>query len=157
MHKILFIGRENIARSAIAEAVFNDEVLKQGLEKKTLSRSVGIKKTFLTQPLPEDVCSFMRRRGYDVQSHRVSLLNLKELEEYKLFVCMDQSIFQVMENNLHPDLESHLKLLMYFSRTQEGLDIPEIDRKSPESLETTLKIIQESVKGLLSAIVAQLN
>jgi protein-tyrosine-phosphatase len=107
MKTILFVCTANIARSPMAEALFNQMVREQGLENQYRAESAA---TWGLDDMPAayDGQQVMLERGLDTSTHRSRVITLEIVEKADLILAMEMGHvealkfeFQFKEDKIH--------------------------------------------------------
>ena len=88
MKTILFVCTANIARSPMAEAIFNEKMIEMGLTDRYHAESAG---TWAVDgvPAPEDGLRVMQVRGLDTSAHRSRVVNKGIIDSADLILTME--------------------------------------------------------------------
>ncbi len=89
MKTVLFVCTANIARSPMAEALFNQMMRERGLDDQYRAESAGIW-SLGGAPAPEDGQKVMRARGLDTSAHRSRGVTLEIIQNADLVLAMER-------------------------------------------------------------------
>ncbi len=139
----------------MAEGVFNKLALEDGLQDQVQAFSAGLSDACAGKPPDDRAQVAAEKKNYDLSGVRAKKLDPTQLRDYKLIVCMDQSHFDHLMTVCHPDDESKLKLLLYYTNDTEDEELEDPYTKDAEVFDETLHLIESSCRGLLDQLKAQ--
>ncbi|MFT4258326.1 low molecular weight protein-tyrosine-phosphatase [Microbacterium sp.] len=133
----------------MAEVVFRDLAVRQGLGARIVSRSAGTGDWHLGERADERTLDALARRGYDGSQHRAKQFTFGSFAENDLIVALDRT----HERNLrewarNDDEEGKVTLLLSFDPLAQTLDVPDPYYAGTEMFDAVLGMIETATRGL---------
>ena len=91
MRKILFVCHGNICRSAMAEFMMKDMLVKRGLDKQFRIASAAVSREELGNPVYPPARRELQKHGIDCHGHAAHQITRAELDSYDHIYYMDRS------------------------------------------------------------------
>jgi len=122
MKKVLFVCTANIARSPMAEALFNQLVEEMGLDDQYQASSAG---TWAMDgnPAPLDGQRVMQERGLDTSAHRSRVITREMLEGADLILTMEAGHKEALEIEF-PEHRGKIFMLSEMVDSKADIDDP---------------------------------
>ena len=152
MYNVLFVCHGNICRSAMAEYMFRDYVLKNGLSNKIHVESRATSSEELGNPIYPNVKRILDNVKIDSSSHRAKKIQYSDYDNFDIIIGFDsENIYNLKRlfNN-----QNKIFLFTFFSKKykDEIIDDPWYTR----DFDITYEMILDSEKGLLDYIKSKL-
>lgn len=100
MKKILFVCTGNTCRSPMAAAIFNSLAAQKGLD--YVAESAGVAAVG-DRPASENAVKAMAEIGIDLSTHRTRFLPALDLNEFSLFVALNDEHYEILRSIGIPD------------------------------------------------------
>lgn len=100
MKKILFVCTGNTCRSPMAAVIFNSVAKEQGLD--WVAESAGVAAVG-DRPASENAVKAVAEIGLDLSGHRTRFLPSLDLNEYAMFVALNDEHYQILQSIGIPD------------------------------------------------------
>jgi len=138
--KVLFVCTGNTCRSPMAEGIFRDKVLQDGLEGKIFSQSAGLSAVDKI-PAAENAILTCREIGIDISGHTARRIAPEDTEAWDLYFPMSKTHAYILEQAG----VAHTKIYI-----PKYIDDPygqglEVYRKCREKLEIELRLFYNNV------------
>ncbi len=147
--RVIFVCTGNICRSPMAEVVFRDLAMHQGLGNRIVSRSAGTGEWHLGERADHRTLDALTRRGYDGSAHRARQFAAASFSDNDLIVALDRTHERVLREWAQTeDDEGKITLLRTFDRDAEGLDVPDPYYADTEMFDAVLGMIEAATRGL---------
>ena len=122
--RILFVCHGNICRSPMAESVLTDIIKKRGLADKITVRSAAAHTDEIGNPPHRGTREKLAREGIPLVPHRARLLTRADLDEYDLFLGMDEYNVRDMRRILGETCKDKIFMLLDFSARPRAIADP---------------------------------
>ncbi len=153
--KILFVCLGNICRSPLAEAIFNEKIRKNGLEKEFQSDSCGTG-NYHVGDWPDDRSIKCASKNGILMNHIGRQLKQSDLEDFDLILAMDGSNFHNILRLSNESTKSKVKLMRSFDPMGEG-DVPDPYWGGEKEFDEVFEILDRSMNGLMDHLLAKTN
>jgi protein-tyrosine phosphatase len=155
MMKICFICLGNIVRSPLAEAIFNQLAVKQGVTEHYLVESAGTDDWHIGEPPDARMRRVAARHGL-IYDHRGRQIHPRELDHYDLLVAMDRDNRKaLMQMARTAAQQEKIRLLREFDPLGgDNAAVPDPYYGGVDGFEEVYLIIERSIRGLLEALEA---
>ncbi len=124
MKRICFVCHGNICRSPMAEAVFKDMIVREGLTDCFEADSAAVSSEELGSPVYPPAAREMARRGLPRSNHRAWQLRVSDYDKYDMFICMDRSNLRWMNSIFGGDPQGKVSLLLAHAGEAAEVDDP---------------------------------
>lgn len=151
--KILFVCQGNIIRSPLAENLFRQLAVDQGLEGKYQLDSAGTSAYHVGEPPDRRMRQVAKQKGFHYGG-RSRQFSRDDFDKFDLIIAMDKSNQALLET-MAPGVEDLEKIRLMREFDPEGnprLDVPDPYYGGIEGFETTYTIVERSCRGLLEAL-----
>lgn len=118
MKKILFVCTGNTCRSPMAAAIFNSIAAQKGLD--WYAESAGAAAVG-ERPASENAVKAMAEIGLDLSAHRTRFLAAVDLNEYSMFVALNDEHYEILRSLGIP--ENMLRLLRRAPNVHDAYDL----------------------------------
>ncbi len=151
---VLFVCMGNICRSPTVEGVFRHMLETSGLGGRVLADSAGTHGYHAGEAPDRRSQLAASRRGYDLASIRARQVCDLDFERFDLIVAMDRQNRQELERICPPGLQHKLHLLLDFSESYSGRDVPDPYYGGAAGFERVLDMAEDACRGLLASLSA---
>lgn len=149
MIRILFVGRQNICRSPMAEFVMKDLVKNIGLAQKFYIESAATSQEKIGASVYPAACLKLAEHGIDCTGKTARQLQNDDYEEYDLFIGMDWSNLRDMYHICGGDFEQKMHLLMEYTG-QPNREVA--DPWYTDDFESTWQDVLAGCQGILTSL-----
>lgn len=148
--KILFVCMGNICRSPSAEAVFQSQVKKEGLEDLYEIDSAGTIAYHAGEPADRRMQKHAGQRGYKLTSISRKVNPSRDFDHFDLIIGMDkENIYNLQQMARNERDMEKIKLITDFRKEWQYDEIPDPYYGGEEGFELVLDLLEDSCKGLL--------
>ena len=151
MVHILFVCTGNICRSPMAQGVFENVALREGLAGEVSVDSAGTHGFYHAgeQPDPRAQESVLSR-GIDISGQRGRLLDPEDCERFDYILTMDDYNYRTVSDLCRGN--AVVRPLLDFASDSSKREIPDPYHGGPGGFEHVLKLIEDASEGLLREI-----
>lgn len=155
MIHVLFVCLGNICRSPLAEAVFNNKVIKAGLQNQFKSDSAGTSDFHIGELPDERTLKCASKYELPLQ-HRGRQVNRTDFREFHYIVAMDEHNLRNLNNlkTRYGFAEKKVFLMRDFAKGSEGQSVPDPYYGGEEGFEEIYQILDHAMNGFLKHIKA---
>lgn len=150
MIKVLFVCLGNICRSPMAEAVFRDLVLKEGLQDKIEIDSAGTGSWHIGHPPHRGTQKILQQNKISTEGLVARQINGEDLAKFDYVVAMDSE----NEKNIHRLLQHNSKAevfrLLDVTEQHKGKDVP--DPYYTGNFDEVYQLVKDGCEQLLGKI-----
>jgi len=148
MRQILFVCTANIARSPMAEALFNQIVTEKGLADQYEARSAATwgRDGF---PAASEGIEVMSERGIDMRSHRSRVVTEEIIGSADLILTMEQGHKEALQIEFRPHKE---KIYMLTEVVGPAYDIPDPYGRGMEAFQETAQELEAIIEKLVDML-----
>jgi protein-tyrosine phosphatase len=149
---VLFVCLGNICRSPLAEGVFRELALEQGVGDRFDIDSAGTSSYHTGEAPDPRTTELARRRGITL-AHRARQITAEDLDRFDYVVAMDRENLRRIERLAggRPH-RARVVLLRSFEDDAADLEVPDPYFGGPRGFEEVHGIVERSCRGLLSYI-----
>ncbi len=152
-NRILFVCLGNIVRSPLAEHLFRHLAAERGLGHRFQAGSAGTSGYHVGERPDPRMRRTAARHGlkYDGSARQV---HAEDLDDYDLIIAMDHSNFNTLRAMADsPEQEAKLRMLRQFDpHGGPAHDVPDPYYGGLEGFESTYRIVERSIRGLLDSL-----
>lgn len=150
-HKIniLFVCMGNICRSPTAEGVFRHKVEAAGLSDQFHIDSAGTHAYHVGEPPDRRSQATAREQGYDLSMQQARKVSEFDFHEFDLIIAMDSDNLARLEAKQPPNGRAQLSLMLDYSSTARGEDVPDPYYGGSQGFSHVLNLIEEAAEHLL--------
>lgn len=152
MVKVLFVCMGNICRSPTAQGVFENLIIREGLQDYIHVDSAGTHAYHIGEPPDPRSQQAASRRGIDLSVQRARKVRPEDFLEFDYVLAMDRSNYEILKDICHPDYEDRLRLLLEFAPHTGTADVPDPYYGGAQGFERVLDLIEEASAGLLAEL-----
>jgi low molecular weight protein-tyrosine phosphatase len=150
--KILFVCMGNICRSPMAEGYFRQLMEKRAGHLEITIDSAGTHGYHTGSPPDERAQAATRRRGIDISALAARNVVETDFEIFDYILAMDQDNLEDLMAKANPDYHDRIRLLLDFSPTDAGADVPDPYYGGTKGFERVLDLIEKAADGLLTEL-----
>lgn len=156
--EICFVCLGNICRSPLAEGVFQDLVIKQGLENQIIIHSAGTGHWHVGAPPDARMQATARSKGIRLTS-RAQQIQEGDIRRFDLVLAMDRSNLETMEYLVSPETAAQkLRLFRSFDPGADGdLDVPDPYYGGNAGFERVFDIVHRTCPPILEYVKSQIG
>lgn len=152
-YKVLFVCLGNIVRSPLAEHIFRDMLVQEGLSDKYEVASAGIEAWHVGEKPDPRMLRVAAQKGL-TYTNKAKQITRAELSSYDMILAMDfdnlSALLRMADGDLPTD---HIYLLRDFDpQSKKGLPVPDPYYGGFSGFETVFDIIKRSCRGLLDSL-----
>lgn len=149
---VLFVCMGNICRSPAAQAIFESQLGKSGLESRVFVDSAGTHAYHVGELPDERMRHAARRRGYNLDKQRARRVSRADFQQFDYVLAMDHSNYEDLMNFRGPEnavQSTYPSLLMNFAPGPGVLDVPDPYYGGDRGFERVLDLVEEACDGLI--------
>ena len=150
MVKVLFVCMGNICRSPTAQGVFENLIIREGLQEHVHVDSAGTHAYHIGEPPDPRSQQAALRRGIDLSVQRARKVRPEDFFEFDYVLAMDRSNYDNLKDICHPDYEDRLRLFLEFAPDAGTPDVPDPYYGGAQGFERVLDLIETAAVGLLA-------
>ncbi len=151
MKKILFVCLGNICRSPLAEGLFNQKIIAQGIEKKFKVDSAGTSDYHIGE-LPDERTMANAEQNGVILKHRGRQFSSDDFRHFDHIITMDQSNMKNVLALLKNENDAKKVVLMRSFETDKELintDVPDPFHGGESGFQHVFDILDRNTKNLL--------
>jgi len=157
MVKVLFVCLGNICRSPLAEAVFKNLLVQQGLQEKITCDSCGTSDWHIGEQPDYRTINTAMNHGINIH-HAGRQFTTQDLQEFDYILAMDRDNFDHIQSLIEePDQAKKIILMRDFDPESEDKQVPDPYFGGKDGFEEVYNILNKSNRELLKHIVRQHN
>ncbi len=151
--RILYVCLGNIVRSPLAEHLFEKLAAERGLGPRFEVSSAGTSGYHVGERPDPRMRSTAAKHGLDYDG-AARQIHAEDLEDYDLIIAMDHSNFNTLRSMANsPEQEAKLRMLRQFDpHGGPAHDVPDPYYGGLEGFESTYRIVERSLRGLLDSM-----
>lgn len=152
MIRVLFVCMGNICRSPTAEGVFKRMIKEAGISRQILVDSAGTHDFHIGEPPDRRAQQAASRRGYDLSALRGRQVADRDFIEFDYILAMDRANLAILQQHCPSDHQHKVQLLLDFSTTYKGQEVPDPYFGGSQGFEKVLDMIEDASTGLIRDI-----
>jgi len=155
-YSILVVCTDNLCRSPTAEEVIRQKVLKSGLAGRVQVGSAATHDLNAGEPIDYHAQKHAMRRGYELSSLRVRLLQPDDFERFDLILAMEENNLLTLRMRCPPQYQHKLDYFTAYCSKRVEQDVPDPYYGQADDFERVLDIAEDACEGLLQRVRAQI-
>lgn len=150
MVRVLFVCMGNICRSPMAQGVFEDLLVREGLADEVSVDSAGTGAWHVGEPPDERAARSVAARGLDISGQRARQLEPEDCERFDYVLTMDEENYAAA-SRLCPG-NTVVRPFLDFAHGSPEREVPDPYFGGPDGFERVLDMVEEASRGLLQDI-----
>jgi protein-tyrosine phosphatase len=150
MVSVLFICMGNICRSPLAQGVFENVLVREGLEGEVSVDSAGTGNWHIGSPPDERALSAASVRGLDIGSQRARQVSPKDCQDFDYILTMDEENYRTVSALCRGS--AIVRPFLEFATDSPEREVPDPYYGGPDRFEHVLDLVEEASEGLLDDI-----
>jgi protein-tyrosine phosphatase len=150
MVRVLFVCMGNICRSPIAQGVFENVLLREGLEEQVFVDSAGTGAWHVGSPPDERAQRSAGLRGLDLSSQRARRITPEDCETFDYVLTMDEDNYRAVAALCRGS--AVVRPFLDFATESPEREVPDPYYVGPDGFEHVLDLVEEASEGLLEDI-----
>ncbi|MBT8442403.1 MAG: low molecular weight phosphotyrosine protein phosphatase [Gammaproteobacteria bacterium] len=151
--RVLFVCMGNICRSPMAEGVLRQRTEGRAVDFDIEIDSAGTHGYHEGSPPDERAQAAASRRGIDISSLAARRVAEEDFDRFDYILAMDADNLEFLLDYSGKDHREKIRLLLDYSPTRAGGDVPDPYYGGPTGFERVLDLIEEAVDRLLEDVV----
>ncbi|MDD2919363.1 low molecular weight protein-tyrosine-phosphatase [Rhodoferax sp.] len=156
-YSILVVCTDNLCRSPTAEEVIRQKVIKNGLAGRVQVASAATHDLNAGEPIDYHAQKHAMRRGYDLSSLRVRLLQPEDFERVDLILAMEENNLLTLRMRCPPQYQHKLDYFTAYCSNPVRPDVPDPFYGKADDFERVLDIAEDASGGLLQHVRTQMG
>jgi protein-tyrosine phosphatase len=150
MVRVLFVCMGNICRSPIAQGVFENVLVREGLEDEVFVDSAGTGTWHVGEPPDERAQRSASSRGLDLSSQRARRIAPEDCETFDYVLTMDEENHRAVASLCRGS--AVVRPFLDFAKDTPEREVPDPFYGGPEGFEHVLDLVEEASEGLIEDI-----
>ncbi len=151
MKRVLFVCLGNICRSPTAEGVFQQAVVRAGLDGRVTIDSCGVGDWHVGKAPDPRSQAAARQRGIEIGHLRARQLKVSDFHEFDYVLGMDRENLAAMRALQPANSQAQVGLLLDYAGLPQS-DVPDPYYGGDEGFEQVLDLIERASQGLLDEL-----
>ncbi|KHJ51760.1 low molecular weight phosphotyrosine protein phosphatase [Halomonas sp. NyZ770] len=151
MKRVLFVCLGNICRSPTAEGVFQQAVVRAGLDDRITIDSCGVGDWHVGKAPDPRSQAAARQRGIEIGHLRARQLKVSDFHEFDYVLGMDRENLAAMRALQPASSQAQVGLLLDYAGLPQS-DVPDPYYGGDEGFEQVLDLIERASQGLLDEL-----
>lgn len=153
---VLFVCLGNICRSPTAHGVFQQQVIRRGLEHQIIVDSAGTGDWHIGRAPDQRSAAAALQRGYDLSALRARQVTREDFFNFDYILAMDNENLRNLQQLRPADFNGELKLFLDYSQHKNSArEVPDPYYGEKENFELVIDLVEHAATGLLDAIVTR--
>ncbi|WP_445011914.1 low molecular weight protein-tyrosine-phosphatase [Vreelandella stevensii] len=151
MKRVLFVCLGNICRSPTAEGVFQQAVVRAGLDDRITIDSCGVGDWHVGKAPDPRSQAAARQRGIEIGHLRARQLKVSDFHEFDYVLGMDRENLAAMRALQPANSQAQVGLLLDYAGLPQS-DVPDPYYDGDDGFEQVLDLIERASQGLLDEL-----
>lgn len=151
MKRVLFVCLGNICRSPTAEGVFQQAVVRAGLDDRVTIDSCGVGDWHVGKAPDPRSQAAARQRGIEIGHLRARQLKVSDFHEFDYVLGMDRENLAAMRALQPANSQAQVGLLLDYAGLPQS-DVPDPYYGGDDGFEQVLDLIERASQGLLDEL-----
>ena len=151
-NRLLFVCRNNICRSTLAESIMRHMLEKQDLANACELASAATHGVHIGAPPDSLVLRAAERRGYVLCGAYSKKIGWHDLEYFDRILAMDRASLEHLRRLAHEDRHGRIELLMQYATHHFERDVPDPYLSLGRGFDEVIDMIEDACRGLIDAL-----
>jgi protein-tyrosine phosphatase len=150
MVRVLFVCMGNICRSPLAQGIFENVLLREGLEDEVFVDSAGTGRWHVGEPPDRRALSAASLRGLDLSTQRARQIRPEDCENFDYVLTMDEENYRAVAALCRES--AVVRPFLDFAPDSQEREVPDPYYGGPDGFERVIDLVEEASEGLLEDI-----
>lgn len=150
--RVLLVCMGNICRSPMAEGVVRHRLARQSAPARIFVDSAGTHGYHVGAPPDPRARAAAARRGISIDQLRARQVGAADFSHFDMLLAMDRENLEFLHGIAPAGQASKARLLLEYSRSQRGADVPDPYYGGNAGFERVLDLVEEAADGLVAEL-----
>ena len=150
--RVLFVCLGNICRSPMAEGIFRNLVVAQGLADRIEIDSAGTHAYHVDAPPDARAQAALRARGMDISSLRGRQVRAEDFLHFDYVLAMDRENLENLRTMAPAGRHDMARLFLDYANNHQAQEVPDPYYGGPAGFDAVFGLCQDAAQGLLADI-----